>query len=39
MNWLYVWGGIVMLLWGLWLFTEFAIGAAIDWLRERIKHD
>jgi hypothetical protein len=38
-SWLYVAGGITTLLYALWLFVEFTIGAALDWLLRRIKHD
>jgi hypothetical protein len=38
-DWLYIWGGIVVLLWGAWLFTDFCVTAACDWMLDRVMHD
>ncbi len=39
MDWLYIAGGILVLLYGIWLFAEFASDAVIGWLAGRVQHD
>jgi hypothetical protein len=38
-DWLYVAGGITVLLWGVWLFADFAADALAGWFAERVRHD
>jgi hypothetical protein len=38
-EWLYIFGGILVLLWGAWLFTDFASNAAAAYVRSWIHHD
>ena len=39
MDWLYVWGGGLVILWGIWLFADFTADFVCGWLRDRIHHD
>jgi hypothetical protein len=38
-SWLYVWGGILTMLYAIWLFADFVADAVAGWLKGRIHHD
>lgn len=39
MDWLSIVGGVVLLLWGVWLFADFAADTVASWLEGRVNHD
>lgn len=39
MEWLWIWGGIVTLLWGAWLFADFLADEVAAYMRVRVHHD
>lgn len=38
-DWIYIWGGILVVLWGIWLFADFAADLLAAHVRGWIVHD